>query len=194
MAEALLHKCERMEDLSLHILDIIENSIAAGATEIEIEITEDIQKNLLTTRIKDNGKGMDETTRKRAIDPFYTTKNTRRVGLGLSMLAQAAEEASGGLTIESELGKGTTITAHFVYDHIDRKPVGNMAETIATCLVSTNASTNIRYYHCKDGHEFVFDTKEIKRELRDVPINTPEIISILKQHIEEGLQTITKKE
>jgi len=193
MAEALLHKTKHMEDLSLHILDIVENSITAGATDIEIEIIEDIQKNLLTIRIKDNGKGMDEDTRKKALDPFYTTKNTRRVGLGLSMLAQAAEEAAGTFTIESALGKGTLITARFAYDHIDRKPIGNMAETIATCLVSTGAEVNLRYYHRKDGNEFVFDTKDIKRELDDVAINTPDIIAVLKGYIEEGLQKINKR-
>lgn len=193
MAEVLLLKSERMEDLSLHILDIIENSISAGATHIDIEINEDTKKNLLTIRIKDNGKGMDEATCKKALDPFYTTKNTRRVGLGLSMLAQATEEAAGTFRIDSETGKGTTITAQFVYDHIDRKPIGNMAETIVTCLVSTGAKADVRYRHRKDGNQFIFDTQDIKKDLEDVVLNTPEIIAVLKEYIEEGLQKINKR-
>lgn len=193
MAEALLPKSKRMEELSLHILDIIENSITAGATNIDIEINEDTKKNLLTIRIKDNGKGMDEATCKKALNPFYTTKTTRRVGLGLSMLAQATKEAAGTFRIDSEAGKGTTITAQFVYDHIDRKPIGNMAETIATCLVSTGAGADISYRHRKDGNQFIFDTKEIKRELKDSALNTPEIIAVLKEYVEEGLRKINTR-
>ena len=182
-----------MEDLSLHILDIVENSIAAGATQIEVDIVEDTDSNLLIIRIEDNGKGMDEETRKKAVDPFYTTKTTRRVGLGLSMLAQAAEEAGGNFSLDSAPGRGTTITAQFVYDHIDRKPIGNMAETIATCLVSGGEAVNIRYRHRRNGNEFVFDTKDIKRELKDVALNTPEIIAVLKEYIKEELQKINKR-
>ena len=183
-----------MEDLSLHILDIVENSLAAGATDIDITIREEIGKNRLTVIIKDNGKGMDETMLEKVLDPFYTTKNTRRVGLGLSMLAQAAEEADGNCTISSEPGKGTTITACFAHDHIDRKPLGNMAETIAACLVSIGARTNIRYCHHKNDAVFVFDTKEIRKEINGVVLNTPQVVSVLKQHIERGLEAIEKKE
>jgi hypothetical protein len=194
MAEALLFRCGAMEDLSLHILDIVENSFAAGATEIEITIREEIRENRLTVSIKDNGAGMDENTVKKAMDPFYTTKNTRRIGLGLSMLAQAAQEADGSCTIRSILGKGTIIIAHFAYDHIDRKPIGNMAETIAACLVSYGARTDIKYRHYKNGAVFVFDTREVRKEINGAAINTPEVVSILKRHIEKGLREIGQKE
>jgi anti-sigma regulatory factor (Ser/Thr protein kinase) len=179
-----------VEDLSLHILDIIENSIAAAATRIEIEIEEQTAKNRLIINIKDNGKGMDRETLTKALDPFYTTKKTRSVGLGLSMLSQAAHEADGVFDIQSERGKGTSIHAEFVYDHIDRKPLGNMADTIVACLVSLRPQTDLRYCHRKNDNEFSFDTEETKRMLNGVPINNAEVISFLKQYIEEGLSEI----
>jgi len=193
-AGASYRRCEVVEDLSLHILDIIENSIAAGATNIEVQIEERVAENVLIVKIKDNGKGMDKETLVKALDPFYTTKKTRSVGLGLSMLAQASQEADGNFDIKSKPGEGTDITAHFVYNHIDRKPLGNMAETIVACLVSIGSGTNLRYRHRKNNNEFLFDTKEIRQVLSGVAINDAEIISFLKQHIEEGLKEITQKE
>ena len=183
-----------MEDLSLHILDIVENSIAAGATNIEVEIDERIAENLLIIRIKDDGKGMDKETLLKVLDPFYTTKKTRSVGLGLSMLAQASKEADGRFDIKSKPGEGTDITAEFVYNHIDRKPLGNMAETIAACLVSLESGMDLRYRHRRNNNEFLFDTKEIKKVLSGVAISNVEVISFLRQHIEVGLNQIAKKE
>jgi hypothetical protein len=183
-----------VEDLSFHVLDIVENSIAAGATRIEIHIEEKIRENSLIIKIKDNGKGMDKETLTKALDPFYTTKKTRSVGLGLSMLAQAAEEADGSFNIESSPGRGTSISAQFVYDHIDRKPLGNMAETILACLVSLGSGTDLIYSHSRNNNEFVFDTREIRKVLSGVAINNADIISFLKQHIKEGLNEITEKE
>ena len=123
-----------MEDLSLHILDIAENAIAASATRIGIVIMEDTRRDLLSLEISDNGKGMGEEDRKRALDPFWTTRTTRRVGLGLPLLAQAARESGGSLEITSEPGRGTTVKAVFQLSHPDRKPMGNVAETLRTIL------------------------------------------------------------
>lgn len=187
-------KRELVEDLSLHILDIIENSIAAGASNIELEIDEMIAENRLIIKIKDNGKGMDKETLLKAMDPFYTTKKTRSVGLGLSMLAQASKEAEGSFDIHSKPGKGTSVMAQFVYDHIDRKPLGNMAETIVACLVSLGYNTNLRYRHCRNDNEFLFDTKEVRKVLAGVAISNADVISFLKKHLEEGLNEIRKKE
>lgn len=130
-----------MEDLSLHILDIVENSINARAKNVKIEIIEDSAENLLTLIVKDNGTGMDEETKKKAINPFFTTKENKKVGLGLSLLAQAVEEAGGELKIESEQGKGTKIIATFKLNHIDRKPMGNLNETMK-CLKATHPEIN----------------------------------------------------
>ncbi len=121
-----------MEDFSLHLLDVAENALAAGAGRIEISIFEQSKKNLMTIEIKDNGCGMDEQTVKRALDPFYTTKPDKRVGMGLPMLAQAAKEAVGNIEIQTTPGKGTTVLASFKLSHPDLKPLGDMMATMAT--------------------------------------------------------------
>jgi signal transduction histidine kinase len=119
-----------MDDLSLHLLDIAENSIVAHATRIDIVIIEDRGEDELIIRISDNGIGMDECMREKVLDPFFTTKPQKSVGLGLPLLAQAAEESGGGLTIESGPQKGTEIVASFTLSNIDRKPLGDMEETM----------------------------------------------------------------
>ena len=182
-----------MRDLSLHILDIIENSIEAGATKIEIMINEDTNRNILLLKIKDNGKGMDEKTLKKVLDPFYTTRNTRRVGLGLPMLAQATKESEGSIDIKSKKGKGTTIIAKFVYNHIDRKPFGNMPETIINLIASKGLQTDIIYKHCKNENCFIFDSIDVKEKLVDVSIINPEVLSFLKKEIKKGLKEIEKE-
>ncbi|MDO9123642.1 MAG: ATP-binding protein, partial [Deltaproteobacteria bacterium] len=124
-----------MEDLSLHILDIVENAIAAKARRIEVSVVEEPGEDRLTIEIKDDGFGMDEAVRQKAVDPFFTTRTSRRVGLGLSLLAQAAQEAGGKLEIESRPEDGTKVRATFQYGHIDRKPLGSMTETIAMLVL-----------------------------------------------------------
>lgn len=182
-----------MKDLSMHILDICENSIDAGAKLIEITIDEDTQKNILSLKIADNGKGLEESILKKVLDPFYTTRTTRRVGLGFPLLSQAAKEADGNIDIQSKKGEGTTVAATFVHNHIDRKPLGNIPETITTLIAGRGLEIDIVYNHCRDGCSFLLDTREIKKELQDVPINNPEILSFLQKYVEEGLNDIQKK-
>lgn len=182
-----------LEDLSLHILDIGENCIEAHASLIEILIHEDTQQNLLKLEIKDNGRGIDKNSQNKVKDPFYTTKTTRPVGLGLSLLEQAATEADGNITISSHVGKGTIITANFTHNHIDRKPLGDMSETLVALITGFGTELDIVYTHCKDGEEFLFDTREVKKELQEVPINTPEVLKHLKNIIKTGLAEIINK-
>ena len=118
-----------MEDLSLHVLDVAENAIVAAASRIEIYITDDRDEGIQSIEIIDNGTGMDEETGEKVLDPFFTTKN-KKTGLGIPLFAQAAKEAGGGLEIQSSSGKGTKIKATFKLDHIDKKPLGNMDETM----------------------------------------------------------------
>jgi len=179
-----------MQDLSLHILDIVENSIDAGATKIEIMIDEDIEHNQLKIKIKDNGKGMDKETLKKVLDPFYTTKTVRRVGLGLSLFAQTVKEAEGKIEIKSELKKGTSVCATLKYNHIDRKPMGNMIETIMALLATKAHDIDFIYVHRKNKDEFVLNTKEIKKELDGVMINEPEVLKFLRTQIKKGLKEI----
>lgn len=137
-----------MEDISLHILDIAENSIRAEAKNVNIMITEDKKNDLLTLTIEDDGRGMDAQTKELALNPFFSTKKDKKVGLGLSFLSHSAEEADGTMKIESESGKGTKITATFKLGHIDRKPLGNLNETI-NCLKVTHPEINLNFDYVK---------------------------------------------
>lgn len=173
-----------MEDLSLHILDIVENSVAARADKIEIRILEDKKKDLLSIEIIDNGVGMDLETVKMALDPFFTSKTVRRFGLGLPLLSESARVANGRLSIKSKKGEGTTIKADFQYSHIDRKPLGDIGQTIIT-LVIGNPAIDFIYVHKKNGHEYMLDTRKIKAQLNDRPINFPDGIRMIREDLEK---------
>jgi anti-sigma regulatory factor (Ser/Thr protein kinase) len=149
-----------MEDLALHMLDIMENSIRASAHQLRVLVVEDSKRDVLAIEIEDDGKGMDETTRQRALDPFFTTKTTRRVGLGIPLLAQAARESEGSFEIASTPGKGTTIRATFRRSHPDRKALGDIPETIRTILQRPELS--LRYEHRTDDSVYCFDTSDVK--------------------------------
>ncbi len=148
-----------MEDLSLHILDIAENSISSSAGRIEIRIEEEPAKDLLTIEIKDNGKGMDEQAVQKALDPFFTTKPARRVGLGLSLLAQATRECDGTIELDSQPGRGTTVRATFRTNHPDCKPMGDVYETIRA-LVAGHPRIDFLFEHKSNGSVYHFDTRE----------------------------------
>jgi predicted metal-dependent phosphoesterase TrpH len=150
-----------MEDLSLHILDIAENSIMASAGRIEIRIDEDPANDLLTLEISDNGRGMDEETLKKALDPFFTTRTTRRVGLGLSLLAQAARQSGGTMDVSSRPQKGTVVRATFCLSHPDCKPIGDIAETMRT-LVVAHPEIDFVFEQKTNGSIYRFDSREIE--------------------------------
>lgn len=171
----------------MHILDIVENSIGAGASRIEIRINEDLKKDILSVEIKDNGRGIDAETLKKVADPFYTTRTTRKVGLGLSLLSQSAKEAGGDFTITSGKGIGTIVHAYFKHSHIDRKPLGNIADTLIV-LIAGNPDIDFVYEHKKDDKVYSIDTKEIRAELEGVPLNSPEVIKVLREDIRMGIK------
>src|SRR3972149_7518687 len=171
-----------MEDLSLHLLDIAENSVAAQASQIEIRLSEDKKKDVLSVEVIDNGIGMDEDTQKRALDPFFTTKKVRRFGLGLSLLSESAKAAHGHLSIRSKKRRGTRVRADFQYSHIDRKPLGNIGQTIIT-LVIGNPDIDIIYVHTKDGHKYVFDTRKIRSQLKDIPLNSLDGMRMVREEL-----------
>lgn len=150
-----------MQDLSLHILDIVQNSIRAGARLIEIKITEDEEKDSLLLEIKDNGKGMDEKTKQHAANPFFSTKQGKRFGLGLALLLQATREAGGSFEISSFPGIGTEIKATFQYSHPDCKPIGDIAGTLET-LVLGNKEVDFVYEHKQGDNITLFDTRKVK--------------------------------
>ncbi len=140
-------------------MDVAENSISGSAKRIEIRINEDSDKDVLIIEIKDDGKGMDEPTLQKALDPFFTTRTTRRVGLGLPLLAQAARETGGKIELDSSPGQGTTVKATFSYSHPDRKPMGDIHETIRM-LVMGHPEIDLLYEHKKNGSLYRFDTRE----------------------------------
>ena len=178
-----------MEDLSLHILDIVENAIAAKAKKIDVVIMEELNEDRLVIEIIDDGIGMDEQVKEKATDPFFTTRTSRRVGLGLSLLAQAARDAGGMLRIESELGKGTKVTATFQYHHIDRKPLGNMMETMTTLLLG-NPELSISYTHKKEGKSYSLSSQWLKERFKNRSLTDPEVIQWLRKYLKEGLAQI----
>ena len=138
-----------MEVLSLHILDIVENALTASASRVTISLVEDTLKDVLLLEIRDNGRGMDASARRQVLDPFYTTRTTRRVGLGLPLLAQAAQQCEGSLDIDSEPGQGTTVKAVFRLSHPDMKPFGDIGETLRTILTG-HPDLDLRFEYIKD--------------------------------------------
>ena len=172
-------------ELSLHILDVLENAIEAGATQVELRIEEDLEADRLTIEVVDNGKGMDEETLARVLDPFFTTRQTRHVGLGLPLLAAAAEWCNGGLQVESQVGQGTRVVATFQHSHIDRAPLGDVKDTLLAFLM-TERPIDLHYVHRVDGRTFEFDTAELRGELKDVPLTHPAVRRWLGEFIAEG--------
>jgi len=174
-----------MQELSLHILDVVENSLIANAMRVEIIIIEDLQVDKLTIRVTDNGKGMSKEFLEKVLDPFVTTRTTRKVGLGLPLFAAAAERCNGDFTIKSEEGRGTTVIAAFQHGHIDRAPLGNIKDTLLSLILS-EYSCQLYYVHQMDGKKFEFDTGEIERELDGIPLSNPRVREWLSEFIEEG--------
>lgn len=180
-----------LEDLSAHVLDIAENSTRAGATEVDIMVEEDSEKDILLFSVKDNGSGMSEDFVAKVTDPFTTTRTTRRVGMGLPFLRQSAELCGGGLVIDSHLGEGTTITATFSLSSVDRPPIGDMPTTVMT-LIMGSPEVRWRYRHVINGAEFLLDTEEIVEALdgdRSM-LASPDVGLWLKDNISAELEAL----
>lgn len=180
-----------MRELSLNILDIAQNSISAGASLITIEVSENTTDNTLLIGIYDNGKGMSEEQVKSVIDPFFTTRTTRKVGMGIPLFKMAAEQTGGSLEIKSELGVGTDVKAYFKTDSVDFTPLGDVASTIQM-LITMNTDRDFVYKHTVNEKEFVCDTREIKEILGDVPLDTYEVSQWLKDFITENTEVLYK--
>ena len=179
-----------MEELALNIMDIIQNSLAAGASRVEVEIEEDHSRDLLVIRVRDNGRGMAPHEARSAQDPFYTTKRAGKVGLGIPLFKEAAEHCGGFFSMLSEPGKGTTIEAGFRLSHIDRPPLGEVADTLLVLMVA-NPRVDFQVRYRGDG-EFRIDTREVKEMLGDMPLTTPEVLRFLKEYVEKGLNEVRR--
>lgn len=176
-----------MRELSLHILDIVQNSIAAAAEVIEIIIDEDIEEDLLLIKIIDNGSGIAEDKLAQIIDPFITSRTTREVGLGLPLFKEAAKRCEGDLEIKSVLGQGTEVKVYFKHSHIDRAPLGDIKGTLIS-LLSVNPDIDFIYQHIYQEKAFDFNTVEVKKELDGIDINKPRILKWIDGYIKEGLE------
>lgn len=181
-----------MRELSLHILDIAENSVSAGSSRVEVSVIEDMVNDRLSIVIGDNGKGMDAETVKRVVDPFVTSRTTRKVGLGLPLLKAAAEGCNGDLIIESEPGVGTTTQVTFQHSHIDRMPLGDLAETWLTLLLGS-PEVNWVFHYQVDDEIFFMDDLELKRELDGVSFTEPGVIRIIREMIRDGVDSVSQK-
>ncbi len=183
-----------MREIALHLLDIAENSVAAQSRNISIEVHENLQSDLLTVSVKDDGRGMDEKTAQQVLDPFYTTRTTRKVGLGIPLLKLAAEMAEGRLSLITEAGKGAKIEASFRHSHIDRMPLGDLAVTFLTLLISYPHIHWVFDYQVinKNGesNQYNFDDTELKAELDGMSMTEPEILKFVREMFEEGIKAL----
>jgi hypothetical protein len=178
-----------MRELSLHILDIAENGINAGADRLLIRIEESSADDRLILSVEDNGRGMPEEKTRHIDDPFITTRKTRRVGLGLSLLASAARRCEGDISVEARHEKGTRVTATFCRSHIDRAPLGDMAGTMEV-LIMGNPHIDFCYTHRVDGEEFVLDTRDLKTELGDLSLSDPAVVRYLSSVMRRALEDL----
>ena len=178
-----------MRELSLNVLDVAQNSITADASLIEITLDEDTVSNTLSISITDNGRGMSSEQLESVKDPFFTTRTTRKVGMGIPLFKLAAEQTGGSFEIDSQLGKGTVVKAFFKTDSVDFTPTGDMCSTVVT-LVTMNTDRDFIYKRSVNGSEFTLDTREIKTILGEVPLDSPDVTVWLRDYIKENEENL----
>ena len=181
-----------MTELSLNVLDIAQNSIKAKASLIEISVHIDTAADRMEITIKDNGCGMSEEQAAKVTDPFYTTRTTRKVGLGVSFFKMAAEQTGGSFEIKSQLGAGTSVRAIFIVSSIDRMPLGNMSETIESLIVY-NTAIDFIYTYSVNGEAFTLSTSEMREILGNVPLNNPEVVAYIRDFLKENTEAVNKE-
>jgi Histidine kinase-, DNA gyrase B-, and HSP90-like ATPase len=185
-----------MAELCYHIIDLAQNSATADSDNIFIRLEDSLAKDLILMEIKDDGKGMDAETVINVQDPFFTTKSTKKVGLGVPLLKEAAALCDGDFSIISAIGEGTTVRASLRKSHIDRPPVGDLKDTILTLLVSTVGPEdakipNVDFEYSTDSGTFRLSINEIKEEVGDVPLSHPEVLTFLRKYISENIDQIS---
>ena len=179
-----------MPEISLNILDVAQNSVKAGAKLVTLSVTAVHSTNTLTVIIEDDGCGMSQEQVEAVTDPFFTTRTTRKVGLGVPFFKLAAESSGGSFDIKSELGRGTVVTAVFMLDSIDRMPLGDMVSTIHT-LVTMNGHMDFVYTYSVDDRSFTLDTREFREILGDVSFTEPEVSEYIREYLKENTSEVT---
>lgn len=175
-----------MRELSLNIMDVVQNSITAKATLITVDVFESMQKHILEIAIADNGKGMTEEQVQQVTDPFFTSRTTRKVGLGVPLFKMAAEQTGGSFTIHSQVGTGTELCAGFISSHMDMTPLGDINSTISI-LVRCNPDIDFIYSYKNDKGDFLLDTRQLREILgNDVPLDTPDVIAWVEDFLKEN--------
>jgi hypothetical protein len=178
-----------LRELALHLLDIAENSVAANARNITLTVIEDYAKDRLHMSVEDDGKGMDAEMIRQVVDPFVTSRTTRKVGLGIPLLKEAAEACKGFLTITSAIGVGTKLVVEFQHSHIDRMPLGNLPDTVLS-LVIAYPQVHWRFYYQVNDQKFDFDDQLIKETLDGVSLTEPDVLAYLRQLLQTGVSEI----
>ena len=173
-----------MKELSLYILDLVQNSLRAKANNISITVKDSVSKDLLEIVIEDNGHGMDSEFLAKVTDPFVSTRTTREIGMGIPFFKMAAQMTGGTLKIDSTLGHGTTLWGVFVRSHMDTPPLGDMVETLVT-LVQGSPDVDFLYCYETDSQTLTFDTREIREVLEDVPLNMPDVLGWIRDYLKE---------
>ena len=178
-----------MPEISLNILDVVQNSVTAGSLLTEISIRADNGADTLEVVINDNGHGMTGEQLENVTDPFFTTRTTRSVGLGIPFLKMAAEITGGSFLIESEPGVGTKSTSVFGLTHIDRMPMGDIAGTM-TSLIGPNPDVDFILRYTVDGNSFTMDTREFRKEIEGIPLSEPSVLSFITEYINENIDAL----
>ena len=184
-----------MREIALHLLDIAENSVAADAKNITLTVCEDLRGDRLTASVIDDGKGMSAEMASSVVDPFVTSRTTRKVGLGIPLFKDAAESCNGNLVIHSEIGKGTRINVEFQHSHIDRMPLGDLSTTMLTLFVAYPQIHWLFNYKMIPANgmqeeKFVFDTQPVMANLGDIPLTEPAVLTFIREYIESGVSRV----
>jgi signal transduction histidine kinase len=178
-----------MNDISLHILDIVQNSIEAQATKIKLIINTDPRTKMLELEISDNGKGMEKSLLNNVSDPFVTKRKSRKVGLGLPLLKDSAENSSGKLNIFSIPQKGTVVKANFEISHIDRPPLGSIGESLAVIL-SAYPEIDMQIVFSNGSNSHHIETEQLKKQLGEVAISDPGVVLWIKEYVDDKINQI----
>jgi signal transduction histidine kinase len=178
-----------MRELSLNVMDVAQNSVRAEASLVRITVTESDKDDKLTIQIADDGCGMTEEQVQQVIDPFFTTRTTRKVGLGVPLFKLSAEQTGGSFDIQSEKGVGTTTTASYVKSHVDMTPLGDINDTVKI-LIQCNPDIDFIFTHSTDNGSFTLDTRELREILGDVSLDTPDVLEWIADYLEENTGNI----
>ena len=178
-----------MRELSLNVMDVAQNSVRAEADLVKISVFESDSKDLLSISIEDNGRGMTEEQVKQVIDPFFTTRTTRKVGLGVPLFKMSAEQTGGSFSIKSKIGEGTITQASYVRSHVDMTPLGDINSTVEI-LIRCNPDIDFVFSHTTDIGSFTLDTRELREVLGGVSLDNPEVLEWIKEFLEENTISI----